>query len=112
MRQLLLLLPLMLAWLLSGCAPNMSVKDVAEYFGVTPRTVYTMIADRRLKAYKIGYRIIRFRRDEVDAAMTPVEAVTDPFPNVAPKAQRRGGRPRREGRPREAEPPEPIDRAV
>jgi excisionase family DNA binding protein len=103
----------MLAWLLAVCAPNMSVKDVATYLGVTPRTVYTMIADRRLKAYKIGYRIIRFRRDEVEAAMTPVEAATDPFPNVAPPAQRRGGPGRRrEGPPREDEPAEPIDRAV
>jgi excisionase family DNA binding protein len=107
MRKLLLLLMLMLALLLSGCAPDMSVKAVAKYLGVTPRTVYTMMADGRLKAYRIGYRIIRFRRDEIDAAMTPVEAATDPFPNVAPKAQRRGGPGRRR-----AETSEPIDRAV
>ena len=86
---------MLMALLLAVCAPDMSVKDVATYLGVTPRTVYTMIADGRLRAYKIGYRIIRFRRDEVDAAMTPVEAATDPFPNVAPKAQRRGGPGRR-----------------
>jgi excisionase family DNA binding protein len=56
-----------------GSAPDMSIKDVAEYVGVTKRTVYTMIADGRLKAYRLGDRIIRFRRDEVDAALTPVE---------------------------------------
>jgi excisionase family DNA binding protein len=92
MRKLLLLLMMMLALLLSGSAPDMSVKDVAAYLHVTPRTVYTMMADGRLKAYKIGYRLIRFRRDEVDAAMTPVAAVTDPMANTPPKAQRRGPR--------------------
>ena len=67
MRKQLLLLALMLM----VCAPDMSVKDVATYLGVTPRTVYVMIADGRLKAYRIGYRIIRFRRDEVDADRDP-----------------------------------------
>ena len=86
---------LLLALLLAVCAPDMSVKDVAEYLGVTTRTVYVMVADGRLKAYKLGYRIIRFRRDEIDAAMTPVEAASDPLTNVAPDTQRRGGRRRR-----------------
>ncbi|MCV7085804.1 helix-turn-helix domain-containing protein [Mycolicibacter hiberniae] len=54
----------------------MSIKDVAEYVGVTPRTVYTMIADGRLRAYKLGDHIIRFRRDEVDAALTPIDTAT------------------------------------
>jgi excisionase family DNA binding protein len=85
-----------------GRAPDMSVKDVAQYFGVTTRTVYTMMADGRLKGYKIGYRIIRFRRDEVDAAMTPVAAATEPMANIPPKTQSR--RPRRRV--------ETLDRAV
>lgn len=93
MRKQLLLLTL----LLSVCAPDMSVKDVAEYLGVTTRTVYTMIADGRLTAYKLGYRIIRFRRDEVDAALMPVEAATD-FPNIAPPTQSRGPRRQRGGK--------------
>jgi excisionase family DNA binding protein len=59
-----------------GSAPDMSIKDVAEYVGVTKRTVYTMIADGRLRAYKLGDHIIRFRRDEVDAALTPIDAAT------------------------------------
>ena len=86
---------LLLVMLLAASAPDMSVSDIAKYLGVTTRTVYVMIADGRLKAYKIGYRIIRFRRDEVDAAMTPVAAVTDPMANTPPKAQSRGPRRRR-----------------
>jgi excisionase family DNA binding protein len=56
-----------------GRAPDMSVADTARYLGVTPRTVYTMIADGRLRAYKLGDRVIRFRRDEIDAALTPID---------------------------------------
>ena len=64
---------LLLATLLAVSAPDMSIKDVAEYLGVTTRTVYTMIADGRLRAYKLGERVIRFRRSEVDAALTPTD---------------------------------------
>ena len=55
-------------------APNMTVQDVAQYLGVTTRTVYQLIADGRLPAYTLGYRIVRFRRSEVDAALTPTDA--------------------------------------
>jgi excisionase family DNA binding protein len=51
--------------------PNMSVADVAEYLGVTTRTVQMMLADGRLRAYRLGPRIVRLRRDEVDAALQP-----------------------------------------
>jgi excisionase family DNA binding protein len=57
----------------SRSAPDMSVNDVAKYLGVTPRTVHTMIADGRLRAYKLGDRIIRLRCDEVDASMTTID---------------------------------------
>jgi excisionase family DNA binding protein len=42
----------------------------AEYLRVNPRTVDNMIADGRLKGYRIG-RTIRLRLDEIDAAMQP-----------------------------------------
>ena len=65
--------PLFLAVTLAVVAapPDMTIRDVATYLGVTTRTVRTMIADGRLRAYKLGDRIIRFRRTEVDAALTP-----------------------------------------
>jgi excisionase family DNA binding protein len=51
--------------------PNMSVADVAEYLGVTTRTVQQMLADGRLRGYRLGPRVVRLRRDDIDAALTP-----------------------------------------
>ena len=51
--------------------PDMSISDVATYLNVTTRTVQQMIADGRLLAYRLGPRIVRLRRDEIDAALTP-----------------------------------------
>lgn len=50
-------------------APNMSVNDVAKYLGVTTKTVYSMIYDGRLPAYKLGARVLRLRRSDIDAAL-------------------------------------------
>ena len=52
--------------------PNMSIPDTALYLGITETTVRGMIADKRLKAYRLGDRVIRLRRSEIDAAMRPV----------------------------------------
>jgi excisionase family DNA binding protein len=52
-------------------APDMSVHDTAKYLNVSPSTVRQMIADGRLKAYRLGDRIVRLRRSEIDAAMRP-----------------------------------------
>jgi excisionase family DNA binding protein len=49
--------------------PDMSIQDTAVYLGVTTTTVRAMIADGRLTAYRLGGRIIRLRRDEIDAAL-------------------------------------------
>jgi excisionase family DNA binding protein len=65
---------LVLVWLLAASAPDMTMKDVAEYLGVTTRTVRQMVLDGRLKAYRLGARVIRFRRSEVDAALEPIDA--------------------------------------
>ena len=51
--------------------PNMSVAQVAEYLGVTTRTVQSMIADGRLPAFRLGPRIVRLRRADIDAALQP-----------------------------------------
>ena len=55
--------------------PYMSVNAVAEYIDVDPRTVRQMIADGRLKAYRLGRRVIRLRRAEVEAAFEPFGGV-------------------------------------
>jgi excisionase family DNA binding protein len=49
-----------------------TLSEAADYLGVTPRTVRQMVADSRLRAYKLGDRVVRLRLDEIDAAMQPV----------------------------------------
>jgi excisionase family DNA binding protein len=63
---------LILVWLLAVSASDMSMQDAATYLRVTTRTVRTMVLDGRLKAYQLGPRVIRFRRSEIDAALTPI----------------------------------------
>ena len=48
-----------------------SLEEVAEYLGITKRTVRQMVADGRLTAYRDGPRFVRLVLDVVDAAMTP-----------------------------------------
>jgi excisionase family DNA binding protein len=48
-----------------------SIKQAAEYIGVTDRTIRQMIADGRVPAYKSGGRLVRLDLNEVDAALQP-----------------------------------------
>lgn len=48
-----------------------TLKQAAEYLGVTDRTIRQMIADGRLIGYRNGPRLIRVDLNEVDAAMEP-----------------------------------------
>jgi excisionase family DNA binding protein len=48
-----------------------SINDVATYLGVTARAVRTMVADGRIPAYRLGARVVRFRRSDIDAALQP-----------------------------------------
>ncbi len=57
----------------TSTAPDMSIQDVAAYLGVTTKTVRQMIADKRIRAYRLGDRIIRLRRSEIDEALKPIE---------------------------------------
>jgi excisionase family DNA binding protein len=51
--------------------PNWTVADVAEYCGITIRTVQKLIADGRLPAVRIGPRIVRIRRSDVERLLQP-----------------------------------------
>lgn len=51
--------------------PYLSIAETADYLGVTTRTVRQMIADGRLTGYRLGARLVRLRRDEIDAALQP-----------------------------------------
>lgn len=44
----------------------MGTTDAHEYLGVTLRTLYKMIDEGRLPAYKLG-RVIRIKRKDVEA---------------------------------------------
>ena len=48
-----------------------SIKDSADYLGVTDRTIRQMIADGRLTGYRNGGRLIRLDLNEIDASMRP-----------------------------------------
>lgn len=52
-------------------ATMLSIADTARYLNVTTRTVQQMIADRRLRAYSLGPRVVRLRLDEINAALRP-----------------------------------------
>lgn len=47
-------------------------QQAAEHLGVTDRTVRQMIADGRLRGYRVGPRLIRLRLDEVESALQPI----------------------------------------
>lgn len=70
MKTNLLLLAVMLAAVTAP--PDMTIQAVADYLGITHKTVRNMVADGRLRAYKLGDRIIRFRRSDVDAALQKI----------------------------------------
>ena len=46
----------------------MTVKDVATYLAVTERTVYRLVKDHRLPAYKVGGQW-RFKADMIEGWM-------------------------------------------
>ena len=51
----------------------MTRAEVAALFRITTRTIDVMRQDGRLTAYTLGDRIIRFKRSEVEAALTPID---------------------------------------
>lgn len=48
-----------------------SMKDAAEYIGVTDRTIRQMIADGKIRGYRVNSRLYRVDLNEVDAALQP-----------------------------------------
>lgn len=48
-----------------------SLKEAAEYLGVTPRTCRAWIAEGRITGYRINARLVRVDLNELDAAMQP-----------------------------------------
>jgi excisionase family DNA binding protein len=50
---------------------------VAEHLDVTVRTVFQMVKDGRITAYRNGARTVRFDLNEVDAAFKPYGGSVD-----------------------------------
>lgn len=49
-----------------------SIAETAEYLGVSTKTVRRYIADGKLKAVRLGPRLIRVERSSVEALMRPI----------------------------------------
>ncbi|VCT89531.1 hypothetical protein MHAS_01225 [Mycolicibacterium hassiacum DSM 44199] len=49
-----------------------SIQQTAEYLGVSTKTVRRYIADGKLKAVRLGPRLIRVERESVEALMRPI----------------------------------------
>jgi excisionase family DNA binding protein len=48
-----------------------TMREAADYLGVTDRTIRQMVADGRISAYRNGARLVRVDLNELDAAMQP-----------------------------------------
>ena len=51
---------------------RLSINQVADELGCSPDTVRRMIARRELPAVRVGKRLIRVRRVDIERAMRPV----------------------------------------
>jgi excisionase family DNA binding protein len=52
----------------------MTQKQAAEKIKVTVATVRSMIDRGELPAYRLGPRVVRIRRSDLDSVLTPIEA--------------------------------------
>ena len=43
-----------------------SLKEAAAYFGVSTKTIYGMIADKEIRAFRIGAKTIRIPREDLN----------------------------------------------
>jgi excisionase family DNA binding protein len=57
---------------MTGKSPRASIAETAEYLGICTKTVRRYIAEGRLKAVRIGPRLIRVDMDSVEALMPPI----------------------------------------
>jgi excisionase family DNA binding protein len=49
-------------------------EDAAAYLAISPRTLIRQVAAGRIREYGIeGFDVIRYRLDELDAALEPIE---------------------------------------
>lgn len=51
---------------------RVGIPEAARILGVDTRTIRRFIADRKLPAYRVGDKIIRINRDDVEKLLVPV----------------------------------------
>ena len=47
----------------------LSTRELAHYLNVTPKTVMRWVTDGRIPCYRVNQRLIRFDREQVEAAL-------------------------------------------
>jgi excisionase family DNA binding protein len=50
----------------------MVVPEIAAYLRVTPRHVYRLVEEKQLPAYRLGDKVIRVRRTDVEALLVRI----------------------------------------
>ena len=51
----------------------LKVEDVAQMLNIKPITVYQWYEQGRLKGFKLGSKLVRFRKTEVDSFLQEIE---------------------------------------
>lgn len=59
--------------IMSSDSPWMTARDVAERLRVHPSTVYRL---KGLKRYRVGKRVVRFHREDVDSYVSESDTLT------------------------------------
>jgi excisionase family DNA binding protein len=52
---------------------TLSVQECATFYGVNERFIRELIASRQLRAYRLGSRMIRIKRSDLVALLTPID---------------------------------------
>ena len=53
-------------------AEFLNIVEAADRLGCNERTIRRYVADGRLRAWRLGPRMVRIERAEVDALLTPI----------------------------------------
>jgi excisionase family DNA binding protein len=48
------------------------IPEAATYLGVAEKTIRGLIRDNRLPAYRLGYRVIKIRIEDLETVLSPV----------------------------------------
>ena len=49
--------------------------DAAAFLAVSPRTLRRMVAEGRVRALRLGPRLVRYNRADLEAALSPIPTV-------------------------------------